>query len=152
MESHEKPGEAATSSCCFALNMHLTIWSATVSLPSDEYRRGRAAPSVSRCWEHRDQVEPSASVPVGCGGSSRVLARCSRGILKGTGGSPLERTFGSFSSVRKGTRGARRNAPVILAAHGRQFPFKPAAPRAANHHPETCPRRMAPKIRFVIPG
>ena len=39
----------------------------------------------------------------------------SRGFLRGRW-SPLRRTFGSFSSVRKGTRGARRNAQVILAA------------------------------------
>ena len=39
----------------------------------------------------------------------------SRGFLRGRW-SPLRRTFRSFSSVRKGTRGARRNALVILAA------------------------------------
>ncbi len=98
------------------------VGSAEIRLSPQGARRVLRAPSVSTRWENRDQVEPSASVPVRCGGSLRVLARYSRGFLKGTGGSPLERTFGSFSSARKGTRGARRNAPVILAAHGRQFP------------------------------
>ena len=74
------------------------------------------------------RIEPSASVPAGSDGNRWVLARCSRGFLRGRW-SPLRRTFGSFSSVRKGTRGARRNALVILAAHRRlRSGFRPAGP------------------------
>ncbi|WP_302823045.1 hypothetical protein, partial [uncultured Anaerotruncus sp.] len=41
----------------------------------------------------------------------------------------LRRTFGSFSSVRKGTRGARRNAQVILAAWKAAIPVKRRRPQ-----------------------
>ena len=63
-------------------------------------------------------------------GEERIYARAGRPRW-----SPLRRTFGSFSSVRKGTRAARRNALVILAALGRQFLSKPAGRSAANPKP-----------------
>ena len=44
-------------------------------------------------------------------GEERIYARAGRPRRR-----VLRRTFGSFSSVRKGTRGARRNALVILTA------------------------------------
>ena len=64
------------------------------------------------------------------------MARYSRGYLRGRW-SPLRRTFGSFSSARKGTRGARRNALVFLAA------YKAAIPEGAHRPMGVKPKSPA---------
>ncbi len=73
------------------------------------------------------------------------MARYSRGFLRGRW-SPLRRTFGSFSSVRKGTRAARRNALVILAAWKAAIPAiaPPGAARQIQNHRRGGTRQSPP--------
>ena len=73
------------------------------------------------------------------------MARYSRGYLRGRW-SPLRRTFGSFSSVRKGTRAARRNALVILAAWKAAIPAiaPPGAARQIQNHRRGGTRQSPP--------
>ena len=110
-QSRRRPYHGSASKCTATHQPPRRGRNASAGEPQEPHRRcirggtdSFTAPSVSTRWENRDQVEPSASVPVGCGGSLRVLARFSRGFLRDWRKS-LRRTFGSFSSVRKGTRG-----------------------------------------------
>ena len=62
---------------------------------------------------------------------------------------PLRRTFGSFSSVRKGTRGARRNALVFLAAFlSGNSRDSPAGRSAANQSLASIAAMIALSVRM----